>query len=36
MIFTPPQTKISGGDGYDETARFAVEMTMLLTTKREE
>jgi hypothetical protein len=35
-MFTQSQTKISGGDGYDETARFAVEMTMLLTTRRKE
>ena len=30
------QTKIVGGDGYDETARLSVEMTLLLTTKRKE
>jgi len=30
------QTKIAGGDGYDETARIAVEMTLLLSMKRDE
>ncbi len=35
-MFTHAQTKISGGDGYDEAARVAVYVTMLLTTRRKE
>jgi hypothetical protein len=30
------QTKVVGGDGYDETARLSVEMVILLATRRDE
>jgi hypothetical protein len=30
------QTKVTAGDGYDETARLSVEMVLLLTNKREQ
>jgi len=36
VAFSKPQTKLFGGDGYDETAKVAVEMVLLLSTKRDE
>lgn len=33
---TKIRTRVTGGDGYDETARLSVEMTLLLTMKRDE
>ena len=32
---TTIRTKVTAGDGYDETARLSVEMVLLLTTKRD-